>query len=127
MSYDCVCDYDAPSFYVAEVRTARKTHKCEECRNLILPGDKYEHVRGKWDYVDTFKTCSHCVDLRTWTKNNVPCLCWAHGNLLDDCREAVQEAAWRAPEETAGLRFGFLRRVALAERFYKQRKLAEAA
>jgi hypothetical protein len=40
MTYDCFCGYDAPSFYVAEVRTARKQHKCYECSGAILPGDK---------------------------------------------------------------------------------------
>ncbi len=124
MSYDCYCDYDQPSFYNSAIVTARKPHKCEECRNIIQPGDKYERATGKWDYVDTFKTCSHCVDLRTWTKNNVPCLCWAHGNLISDCAEAIGEARWREPKETAGLRFGFLRRQVVRDRFYKDRKAA---
>jgi hypothetical protein len=122
MSYDCFCDYDAPEFYSSTIRTARKQHKCFECGNHIIAGDKYEYVFGKWGGdIGRYKTCSHCVDLRTWTHNNVPCLCWAHGNLFDDCLEAIEEAAWRAPKETGGLRFGFLRRVALRKRFYKQR------
>jgi hypothetical protein len=122
MSYDCFCDYDAPEFYHREIRKARKEHKCEECPGVIRPGDKYEHVRGKWDgYVDSFKTCERCVEIRTWVKNNVPCLCWAHGNTIEDCKEAVKEAAWRAPEETKGLRFGFLRRVVSRDKFYEKR------
>lgn len=123
MSYDCVCDYDPPEFYEATIRTARKPHKCEECAGLILPGDRYEYVAGKWcGFLDTFKTCERCVDIRTWTKNNVPCLCWAHGNLTEDCREATQGAAWRAPDETRGLQFGLLRRIVLRDRFNKERR-----
>jgi hypothetical protein len=123
MSYDCFCDYDAPTFYSNVRRKARKVHKCEECRGPILPGEQYECVTGKWDYVDTFRTCDRCVDLRTWTKNNVPCLCWAHGNMHDDCREAVREAHYRAPNETQGLQFGFLRRLALIDKFNRTRAI----
>ena len=111
MSYDCVCDYDPAEFYSATIRRARKQYKCEECCGIILPGDQYEYVVGRWDgYLDQYKTCSRCVDLRTWVKNNIPCVCWAHGNLHEDLRESVEEAACRAPDETVGIRFGFLRR-----------------
>ena len=123
MSYDCSCDYDPPSFYSQFLRTARKAHKCEECSGSILPGEKYEYVAGMWDgYFNDFKTCERCVDLRTWTKNNVPCLCWSHGNTIEDCREAVEEASYRAPEETAGLRFGFLRRKVQIDKFNETRR-----
>jgi hypothetical protein len=125
MSIDCFCDYDAPEFYLKEVRTARKEHKCYECRGRILLGDRYEHVRGKWDGgIETFKTCQHCVDLKTWTQNNVPCLCWAHGNIQDDCREAIGDACDRSPTETTGLRFGFLKRIVKRDNFNKQRNLS---
>jgi RNase P subunit RPR2 len=120
MSYDCVCDYDPPSFYHQEIRKARKAHKCDECTGMIAPGEKYEHVRGKWEgYVDTFNTCEACVDIRTWVKNSVPCLCWAHGNMLEGLREAVEEAHYRAPAETVGLRFGLLRRIAMRDKAKK--------
>lgn len=112
MSYDCSCDYDPANIYRASTPKARKEHRCEECGGPIKPGEKYEYVFGVWDgsWVSIFKTCERCFDLRQWVKNNVPCFCWAHGSMLDDAREAVNEAAWRAKEETAGLRFGFLRR-----------------
>lgn len=123
MSYDCSCDYDPPSFYGRYIRTAKKPHKCEECNGAILPGEKYEYVSGLWDgYFSDFKTCERCVDLRTWVKNNVPCLCWAHGNTIEDCRQAVEEATYRAPEETAGLRFGFLRRKVKIDKFNETRR-----
>lgn len=118
MSYDCSCDYDVPSFYSRSVhRATRKSHKCYECAHVIVPGEKYEYVSGLWDgNFSYFKTCQGCIDLRTWVKNNVPCLCWAHGNMIEDCREAIEEAAYRAPEETVGLRFGFLRRKVMMDR-----------
>ena len=62
------------------------------------------------------KTCEPCRDLRQWVANNLPCFCWAHGNLLDDAKEAVDEARHRAPLETPGLLFGFLRRLHAIER-----------
>lgn len=125
MTYDCACDYDPAEFYAARVRMARKEHKCDECAGWIQPGEKYEAVIGKWEgCMGTFKTCEHCVNIRRWTKNNVPCLCWSHGNTIEDCKEAVQEAWWRAPDETRGLRFGLLRRIVLRDRFYQQRRAA---
>jgi hypothetical protein len=111
MSYDCSCDYDAPVFYIQEIRKARKVHKCDECAGTVAVGETYEHVRGKWEYVDTFKTCQRCHNIRQWVKNNVPCLCWSHGNTIEDCREAIVEAQYRAKDETRGLYFGFLRRL----------------
>lgn len=109
---DCYCDYDPPSFYNLSTPKARKRHQCDECGRHIQPGEQYESATGKWEgCVSTFRTCSRCVDLRTWVKNNVPCLCWAHGNMLDDCKAAVVSAWERVPEETVGLRFGFLRRM----------------
>jgi hypothetical protein len=112
VSYDCTCDYDPPTFYERSTPTARKQHKCYECADVIDPGEKYERAVGLWEgYFSEFKTCQACVDIRQWVKNNVPCLCWSHGNTIEDCREAVDEAAYRAPEETVGLRFGLLRRI----------------
>jgi len=114
---ECYCDYDPPDFYHREVRSARKEHACGECGASILPGEKYEYVSAKWDgYVDSFKTCEQCVDLRTWVKNNVPCLCIMHGNQDEENEAAINEAIFRAPEETKGLRFGFLRRKLLRKR-----------
>jgi len=109
---ECYCDYEPSDFYSASRPVARKVHRCEECGGPVLPGEQYERAFSvTYGHADTFKTCVRCVDLRTWVKNNVPCLCWAHGNLNEDLREAVNEARWRAPEETAGLWFGFMRRV----------------
>ncbi len=116
MSYDCFCDYDPPSIYRATRQKARKEHKCFECCAPIHPGEEYEYVFGVWEgYADSYKTCARCLSVRTWVTINVPCTCWAHGNMLDDCAEAIKEASLRAPDETRGLRFGFLRRRRVAE------------
>jgi|SRR6185503_19016998 len=128
MAYDCVCDYDPPEFYRQAKSRARKPHKCYECGAPILPGEQYERAMGKWDgSVDTFKTCQHCVALRQWVTNNVPCTCWAHGNLFDDLYESIDEACWRAPKETVGLRFGFARRLHVIRGISKMRRAAANA
>jgi hypothetical protein len=122
---DCVCDYDPAEFYSATIRKARKQHKCYECSGSILPGEQFEYVAGRWDgNFDWFKTCSRCVDLRTWVRNNIPCVCWAHGNLHDDLREHVSAASWHAGEEVRGIRFGFLRRMVSIDKFNAARKLS---
>lgn len=106
MGYDCYCDYDQPSFWSQSFPKARKEHSCEECGRKILPGETYEYVSGLWDdWFDTFKTCQHCVDIRTFVKNSVPCFCWAHGNLMDDVKETLEEASYRAPDEMKGVQF----------------------
>jgi hypothetical protein len=123
MILDCSCDFDPPEFYHREIRRARKPHRCHECGGAIVVGEQYEHVRGKWEgYIDTFDTCERCVDIRTWLKNNVPCLCWTHGNADEDCKEAVADAVWRAPEETTGLQFGLLRRMEARDRLNRERR-----
>ncbi len=58
-----MCDYDEPSVCNTRVRTARKQHKCCECRWVIEPGDKYEYTSGVWDGEGmSFKTCLSCVE-----------------------------------------------------------------
>ena len=87
-------------------------HHCFECGNEIAPGQKYERVTALYDGLfGTFKTCQRCRNLRVWVQNNVPCLCWAHGNMHEDLKNAIDEAYYRAPDEVIGLRFGFLRRL----------------
>ena len=116
--YDYSCDYDPPAFYNRATPKARATHRCHECSGAILPGEIYERVRAKWEgYIGTIKTCERCVDLRTWVKNNVPCLCIMHGSQDEECAEAIDAACSRAPAETVGLRFGYLRRKVLRDQF----------
>lgn len=113
----CFCDYDPAEFYRADLRKSRKRRKCEECAGPILPGEQYEHVVGKWEgCVSSFDTCASCVEILRWTQANIPCLCFAHGNAIQDCREAIEAAQYRAPDETKGLYFGFMRRIVAREK-----------
>ena len=122
MDSDCFCDFDPPTFSSIGIRKARKPHRCEECGNKIRPGDSYEYVAGMWEgCFSQFKTCEHCRDLRVWTMNNIPCLCWCYGNMDEDIKYAIDDAIIRAPDETRGLRFGLLRRISARDRFYKRR------
>lgn len=118
MSYDdCYCDYDRPSVYRQSVVRARKERQCDECARKIKAGDRYQYTFGIWEgYPSSFYTCSSCTDILQWTKNNVPCLCFAHGNIHEDIRNAVEAARWRAPEETRGLAFGLGRLLVKARR-----------
>jgi len=49
-------------------------------------------------------------------QNSVPCFCWSHGNLNEQMRDTIDDAAHRAGDEARGLRFGFVRRVVLRDR-----------
>lgn len=120
---DCHCDYDPPTFHSRYIHVAKKEHKCYECGGRIIVGEKYEYVSALWegDFC-VFKTCERCHDICMWVKNNVPCLCWAHGNMIDDCRETINDAHWRAPKQTVGLRFGFLRRLVNRDRLNRSRR-----
>lgn len=122
---DCYCDYDIPQVYRKRIPTARKRHRCYECGGAITIGEKYEYVASLCDGdFGTFKTCERCIDIRVWVKNNAPCFCWGHGNMIEDAREAIGDAWWRAPEETTGIRFGLLRRIAKRDRLNKARESA---
>lgn len=111
---ECFCDYEPADFYSKATHAARKQHQCCECGRAIQAGETYEKVVGKWDgSVGVFKTCSRCTALREHIQAHVPCFCWAHGNLLSDCREEV----YHLPREAdgSGLRFE-LGRLAVAIR-----------
>ena len=120
--YDCDCGFDPPEFYFASIHKSRKERKCFECGMEIRAGEPYERVSGKWEgRIDTFHTCRFCVDLRTWVKNNVPCLCIIHGNQDEENDNAIDGAYWRAKGEVGGLKFGYLRQKVLRDRERKER------
>lgn len=87
---NCGCvlveDYDGPEFYYSKLMRARKAHRCDECRAEIRCGQDYERVSGKWDgHVDTFKTCTACLSLRTVFF----CDGFLHSGLMDALRHHV--------------------------------------
>ena len=58
-------DTDYPSVFSDEVRMARKMHKCCECPNPILPGQKYRLFKGCYDGKwSRYKTCMDCDEIR---------------------------------------------------------------
>ena len=63
-----LAEYDEGSdLYVESTRTSRKVHKCCECGGEIRPGQKYQHVAGKWymaQGIITYKTCALCAEIR---------------------------------------------------------------
>ena len=120
---NCDCDYDAPEFYNAEIRRAKREYRCKECHGRIAKSEQYERVTGKWDgSFEIFITCERCRDLRVWAQNNVPCLCVIHGNMEEEIKTAVDDAVYRAPNETAGLRFGMIRRMYARDKHNSQAK-----
>jgi hypothetical protein len=126
----CYCDYDYdyPEFSRTTKPRARRPHRCVECGTTIQPGEQYERVAGVWEgEFSTFCICERCHDLRQWVKNNVPCFCWAYGNMIEDARECIEDAVYRAPEETRGLAFGFGRRLVAIKRAKKRARAGEAA
>ena len=82
---NCSCVYvegDCPSdgFYHASFYVARKEHKCDECKRIIRPGEKYEKVVAKYDGFQVFKTCPDCLSLR----DAFFCEGYVHTCLWDD-------------------------------------------
>lgn len=109
---NCFCDYEQPDVYISKIVKAKKSHYCCECNVEILSKQKYEYVKilfeGKWRH---FHTCLNCIELKNFTINNIPRSCISHGNLIEDCKDSIEDAITRAPEETKGLWFGFLKKL----------------
>jgi hypothetical protein len=108
MTSDCYCDYDyPPAFYSSTMRRARKEHRCYECGRLIAKGDDYEDLSAKWDdVIQRIRTCHRCIAMMRYVEAHVPCVCWEHGNILENARDTIDYYAHEAP----GLVFGTLRR-----------------
>jgi hypothetical protein len=75
---------DGPSCSTTKVRTARKVHRCCECREDITVGTKYEYVSGIWDgRPGAYKTCLSCVEIR----DHFACEGYIYGQLWEDLEE----------------------------------------
>ena len=61
VSSDYICETISQKIY-----RANRTHLCNECWNLINPGDKYERYVGKDTSCELFshKTCASCLSMR---------------------------------------------------------------
>ena len=117
MTFVCECDGEPATIYNASRHKARKAYRCDECGTPISGGELYERAEmlydGQWS---SCMTCSDCLSIRDWVRGNIPCFCFLHGSMLDDAERTVREAAAYAPDETVGLRFGFLRRKLVADK-----------
>lgn len=117
MSLDCYCDYDPPSVYSSRMVRARKRYHCYECHSAINVGDRHEYAFGAYDgYTYQPRTCAHCVAIRQFVTNNIPCWCWAHGDMLSEARYIVEAAYREAPDEVKGVAFGLGRLMVKARR-----------
>ena len=113
---NCYCDYEPAAVYDAGMVTTRWRHICEECGRTIRPGERAERARGCWDgHWATYYTCTECLELRQHVAAHVPCFCWAHGNMIQDARDAL-EALSDETSETAGVLFGAGRRLVAIRR-----------
>lgn len=102
----CYCDYEPAELYWPRISRSRVERRCDECNKPIRVGERYERVRARWEGDwGTFCTCARCLALRDYVTAHVPCVCWAHGNLLEDCMATVEDWSSEAP----GLWFGAAR------------------
>ena len=77
-----------PEVCGALIVKARKSAKCCECREAILPGDRYEVVSGKWDGEwSSFKTCLPCKEIR----ETFCCEGWDYGFLWEQAQDGFFE------------------------------------
>lgn len=82
MGCTCSCDYDgeACDIYNEKERTARKSYLCQECKEMINPGDRYIYAEllydGSWTYA---RWCISCQRI----KNDL-CPCAPIGELVDE-------------------------------------------
>lgn len=87
---DCACicvDLDnTAEFSRSTILRARKEHICDECSRIIVPGEKYEYVTGKWDgEFSSFKTCSDCLSVR----KSFFCAGYEYTRIFDDLADHI--------------------------------------
>ena len=84
------CDsYDGSwGFYRKSTVKARKLHRCQECRRLIFPGEKYEYVVGSWEgEFEPHKTCTDCVSVRDELFET-----YYYGGIREGLHEMIRES-----------------------------------
>ena len=90
----CTCvfmdDDDAYETIEQKIVTARKRHKCGECHMEIIPGEKYEYYKGKFDNnIHAHKTCQDCLSMRN---SEIFCNGFYFEMIWESFRDAVQES-----------------------------------
>lgn len=79
------CD-DTVEVLSSSWHTARITHKCNECRRSISPGERYFSDRYVFDgQFCNHKVCAHCMVVREWLQDE--CGGFVYGGVEEDIRE----------------------------------------
>jgi hypothetical protein len=95
----CSCDYnEQPKVYDQSIITARKPHKCYECRQVIPVGAKHERMKGLWDTWEEYRTCQKCLSLRGIMLETEGCTCWTFGEVLETCYDLKLCSYWDVQE-----------------------------
>ena len=72
------------------LQTARKEHRCSECRRAISPGENYTVERTVFEgSASTHKTCEHCMVARDWLWKE--CGGFIYGECAEDMMEHAAE------------------------------------
>lgn len=83
-------DCEPFTVYTSKWPTARKAHRCVECRRSIRRGERYHHFQGLCDGTwSTVRTCLHCEAMTAWM--NAICGGWPIGQLLEELEEHFRE------------------------------------
>lgn len=110
MNEYCYCDFEPFTFYRAKNITAKKQHRCTECRSAIQPGEKYERASGKFDgFFKSYKTCCRCIAVREYVKAHVPCFCFLHEGLYEDGGADCTIKSYQHEVPGMGMEYGRLR------------------
>lgn len=90
---------DYPEFSDTAARTARKVHRCDECREDVGVGERYLRHLLIWDYgPETFCVCRRCVyDLLRIRQAELAAGCeWGNSlPAIGELREALHERGWQ--------------------------------
>lgn len=74
--------------------TARKPHKCAECRRTIDAGERYNRESFVFDGCFQYhKTCAHCMVVRGFLVDE--CGGWLYGAVEEDAREHCHAGIYR--------------------------------
>lgn len=91
------------------VHTARKQHKCAECRRNIEPGERYMYEFFRFDGKQTaHKTCAHCRVARGWL--NDECGGFLYGQIEEDMQDHAYSHGWAVARMYVGMKTYWRRR-----------------
>jgi hypothetical protein len=91
----CYCpDEGSSEFYSRTHPRARKAHRCEECRRVILPGERYARHSQKWEGdVSSWPTCAQCDAWSSAFARASRIVCGCSGHVVGEMWEQIAEFA----------------------------------